>query len=88
MTSDRGVSTVLDVVTCLLLVTAAVGVHVAGQPSQQALAEENEAAAVADVLTTSTAQVEYSVRPESTGERAPAYPDASAAAYRRSAHGT
>jgi len=85
---DRGVSTVLDVVTCLLLVTAAVGVHVAGQPSQSALAEENEAAAVADVLTTSTAQVEYSVRPESTGERAPAYPDASAAAYRRSAHGT
>ncbi len=86
--SDRGVSTVLDVVTCLLLVTAAVGVHVAGQSSQRAPAEENEAAAVADVLTTSTAQVDYSVRPESTGERAPEYPDASAAAYRRSAHGT
>lgn len=84
----RGVSTVLDVVTCLLLVTAAVGVHVAGQSSQQALADENEAAAVADALTTSTVQVDYSVRPESTGERAPAYPDASAAAYRRSAHGT
>ncbi len=85
---DRGVSTVLDVVTCLLLVTAAAGVHVAGQSGQQEVTGKNEAAAVADVLTTSTVGVDYSVRPESTGEHAPTYPDASDAAYRRSAHGT
>jgi len=88
LSSDRGVSTVLDVVTCLLLVTAAVGVHFAAQSTQQRAGGEREAAAVADVLTTSTAQVEYSVRPESTGEAAPEYPDASATAYERSAHGT
>lgn len=88
VTPDRGVSTVLDVVTCLLLVTAAVGVHVAGQSNQHETGGEHRAAAVADVLTTSTAQVDYSVRPESTGEHAPEYPDASSVAYRRSAHGT
>lgn len=86
--SDRAVSTVLDVVTCLLLVTAAVGVHFAAQSPQQRAGGEREAAAVADVLTTSTAQVEYSVRPASAGEAAPEYPDASATAYERSAHGT
>ncbi|SNZ12954.1 hypothetical protein SAMN06269185_1994 [Natronoarchaeum philippinense] len=88
MSPDRGVSTVLDVVACLLLVTAAVGVHVAAPSSGQQIRGERTAASVADVLTTSTAAVDYSVQPSVTSEAAPTYPEASETAYRRSAHGT
>lgn len=86
---ERAVSTVLDATLCLLLITAAVGVLVAAPSDRGAERDqgaERSAAATTDVLTTSTARVEYSVDPTSD-DVAPTYPS-SDGAYRRSAHGT
>ena len=83
--TDRGISTVLDVATCLLLITAAVGVLLAA-PTTDPTDDRRSAPAVADALTTSTAHVEYDAGPADR-ESAPSYPSADGA-YERSAHGT
>lgn len=85
--TDRAISTVLDVTTCLLLVTAAVGVLVAAPTGQDHQREKRTAAEVADAVTTTTAQVEYAADPID-GEDAPEYPEEGAGAYERSGQGT
>lgn len=86
---SRAVSTVLDVATCLLLVSAAVTVLATAAPPAGDGGPTRPASEVADSLGTSTAQVSYSVVP--TDRDVPVdvdSPERADGEFERTAHGT
>jgi len=80
----RATSTVLDVLLCLLLVSASAGVIVDGVPSDDRQTEAH-AAAAATTLTATTATVEYRLDP---ADDPPSWVANPSARHRRTAHGT
>ena len=80
----RATSTVVDVTAFLLLVGAAVAVIVNGAAVEQAT-DENPAAERAELLTTSTASVEYAL---AVPGNPPPWTTNATAAHQRTAHGT
>lgn len=85
--SDRGVSTVLDVALCLVLVGAAVvtvaGVH-APAPDPAGRAADETAA----LLASTTATVDYSLSGAAARSDDPAFPRTSGPGFERTAHGS
>lgn len=87
--SRRAISTVLDVSLCLVLVSASV-LTVVQAPSERPLEEEDGVGATATMLSTTTAQVNYSLAPGANraNEGAGTFPRTEGEAFERTAHGT
>jgi hypothetical protein len=84
---ERGVSTVLDVALCLVLVTAAV-LTVAGVQQPQPDPSARAAGETATALSTTTATVSYSLSGVAGASSTPEFPRTRGPGFERHAHGT